>query len=45
MYFVGVMKYKGQGCLKDKNKSYQILKSLSDKGIDNSSEFLENFDI
>ena len=41
-YFIAVMLFYGQGCDKDLNKSYKILKYLSLSGIDRATEFLEN---
>lgn len=41
IYFIGVMKFKGEGCEVNRNESYRILKHLSDAGIDKATEFLE----
>ena len=41
-YFVGLMYYYGQGCTQNRQKSYEIMKTLSDNGIDKATEFLDN---
>ena len=41
-FFIAVMKYWGNGCKKNQNESYKILKYLSDNGIERATEFLEN---
>lgn len=41
-YFIGVMKFKGEGCEVNRYESYRILKHLSDAGIDKATEFLED---
>ena len=42
LYFIGRMKFYGEGCIKNEEESYKILKHLSDNGIDQATEFLEN---
>lgn len=42
-YFIGVMKYKGEGCDVDKVESHKIMENLANKGIDKAVEFLEDF--
>lgn len=43
-FFIGIMKYKGEGCDTDRTESYSILKRLSDNGIDKATKFIkENF--
>ena len=39
-YYIGIMKFKGQGCESNKKESYNILKYLSDHGIDRATTFL-----
>ena len=41
-YFIGVMKFMGHGLEKNKKESYEILKHLSDNGIDKATEFIED---
>ena len=41
-YFIGIMKYKGEGCEVDREESYSILKHLSDNRIDKATEFIED---
>lgn len=41
-YFIGVMKFKGEGCEVSRHESYKILKHLSNAGIDKATEFLED---
>ena len=41
MYFVGVMLFNGLGCEKNREKSYDILKKLSNDGIDKATEFIK----
>lgn len=43
-YFIGVMKYYGEGCTKNRKEAYEILLNLSNQGIDKASDFLNNFD-
>ena len=40
-FFIGVMKYKGEGCEIDRTESYSIMKYLSDSGIDKATEFID----
>ena len=44
LFYIGVMKFTGQGCVEDKNESYKIMKSLSEKGINKATEFLQDHD-
>lgn len=44
MYFIGVMLYRGEGCDKNKNEAQKILEKLSNSGINEASEFLENYE-
>lgn len=41
-YFIGIMKFKGQGCEQNLDESYELLKHLSQNGIDRATEFLED---
>ena len=41
-YFLGVMTFRGEGIRKNKDEAYKILKNLSDNGINQASEFLED---
>ena len=43
LYFIGVMKFMGQGCIENKEEAHKILKYLSNNGIDMASDFLNNF--
>lgn len=42
-YFIGVMKLKEEGCNQNREESYQIMKYLSDNGIDRASDFLKTY--
>ena len=44
MYFIGLMKYNGEGCMKDIKESHRIMEILSSKGIDRATQFLKDFD-
>ncbi|KAK8898250.1 hypothetical protein M9Y10_000528 [Tritrichomonas musculus] len=41
-YFIGIMKFYGKGCERNREESYRILKHLSDHGIDRATEFLDD---
>ena len=41
-FFIGIMKYKCEGCNSDRTESYSILKHLSDNGIDKATEFIKD---
>lgn len=41
-YFIGVMKFRGYGCEKNKDEAYKILNELSTKGIDRAREFIDD---
>lgn len=43
LYFIGIMKFKGEGCLKDIDESYKILKNLADNGMEKAAEFLDDY--
>ncbi|KAK8889286.1 hypothetical protein M9Y10_034032 [Tritrichomonas musculus] len=43
-YFIGIMKYNGEGCTKSKKEAHEILLNLSDHGIEKATDFLDNFD-
>ncbi|KAK8860760.1 hypothetical protein M9Y10_012426 [Tritrichomonas musculus] len=40
-YFIAVMKFRGEGCIQNKVESLEIMKSLSNQGVDKATEFLE----
>ena len=42
-YYIGVMKFFGQGCDKNISESFQMMKYLSSNGIDKATEFIENY--
>ena len=45
-FFIGVMKYRGEGCEQDIDDAYLILKRLSDIGVESASKFIEeNFEL
>lgn len=41
-YYIGIMKYYGQGCKANKQESQKIMKYLSNKDIDKATEFIED---
>lgn len=41
-YFIGIMKFKGQGCQKDKEEAFEIMKFLSKQGVGKATDFLNN---
>ena len=42
-YYLGIMKYFGHGCQENRNESEQIMRYLSESGIDRATEFLEEY--
>ena len=42
-YFIGVMKYFGQGCTEDRLESHNIMSYLSKEGITQATEFIEDY--
>ena len=41
-YFIGLMLYYGQGCTQNQDRSYEIMKFLSENGIDKATVFIES---
>ena len=37
------MKYKGEGCIKNKEEAYKMMKNLSDHGVNRATDFLESY--
>lgn len=39
-FYIGMMKFRGEGCEVNKKESYEIMKNLSKEGIDRATEFI-----
>ncbi|KAK8842041.1 Protein Aster-C [Tritrichomonas musculus] len=42
-YFIAAMTFKGEGCVKDENKAFDMMKELADQNIHKAAEFIENY--